>query len=374
MEQSNTVYLSLGTNKGERFENLQKATDWIGACLGEVVAVSKVYETPSWGFEGASFLNCCIALETTLCPQKLIQSLLLIETHLGRQRNSSRGYSDRVIDVDIILYNEEVIECENLQVPHPRMQERKFVLLPLIDIAADVLHPVLHKTIKECLMQCDDSTGISFFLKKIALPRSIHSQYRSIVIEGNIGAGKTSLSKRIAKDFNGQLVLERFVDNPFLARFYKDKERFAFPLETQFLVDRFHQAKEDSPILNSLKDFIISDYYISKSLLFAEITLQDEELNLYENLYSILSKEISKPDLYVYLSQGTEQLMANIQKRSRSYEQGIPESYLKSIEEGYNSYLKQNNSMKTITIDVKNIDFVANDMDYFKILYQIANC
>src|SRR5690606_32198842 len=202
------VYLSLGSNKGNKEENLKKAVEILQAKSGKLIAFSKVYKTPSWGFDSGDFLNACIALDTELQPQELLEVILTTEKNLGRVRSQKTGYTDRSIDIDILFYGTAVIDEPELKVPHPHLHLRKFVLRPLTDIAPDFIHPVFNKKISELLAECEDEselteTGLS--LKPH--DKSNFSKFNFIAIEGNIGAGKTSLAKKIAEDFNGKLIL-----------------------------------------------------------------------------------------------------------------------------------------------------------------------
>lgn len=207
---------------------------------------------------------------------------------------------------------------------------RQFVLQPLHDIAPGKIHPKLFKTISELLEECDDESVPIPVREELQNPSvlSIFSKYNYIAIEGNIGAGKTSLAHKIALDFNAKLVLERFADNPFLPKFYEDNARYAFPLEMSFLADRYQQISDDLSQFELFKDFIVSDYDVFKSLIFAKVTLLPEEFTLYRKLFHIMYKDMVKPDLYIYLYQNTERLLRNIKKRGRDYEQKIPGEYL----------------------------------------------
>ncbi len=194
-------------------------------------------------------------------------------------------------------------------------------------------------------------------------------QYNFIAIEGNIGAGKTSLSTRIANDFNAKLILEEFEDNAFLPRFYKDPDKYAFPLEMTFLASRYQQLKDKLGQQDLFKDFTISDYYIVKSLIFAKKTLPPDEYNLYTRFFNIIFTQIPKPDLLVYLYLKTTNLQANIHKRGRPYEMSIENEYLDKIQEGYFEYFKQQpDNQRVLIIDTNNIDFVNNNNDYKKIV------
>jgi len=165
------------------------------------------------------------------------------------------------------------------------------------EIAPNVKHPIEKKTILMCLQGCDDNTEIEETGLQLKRPVSLVEKYNYIAIEGNIGAGKTTLSKMIGDDFNAKLVLERFADNPFLPKYYADMERYAFPLEMSFLADRYHQLTDDLAQFDLFKNFIVSDYFIFKSLIFAQVTLSKEEFNLYRKMFDIMYKEISKPNL-----------------------------------------------------------------------------
>jgi deoxyadenosine/deoxycytidine kinase len=196
-------------------------------------------------------------------------------------------------------------------------------------------------------------------------------QYNYIAIEGNIGAGKTTLAEKIAQDFNAKTVFERFADNPFLPKFYKDQNRYAFPLEMSFLADRYQQLSDDLAQFDLFKDFIVADYHIFKSLIFAKVTLQDDEFRLYKTLFDIIYKEMPKPDLYVYLYQNTDRLLQNIKRRGRSYEQEIAGDYLDKINKGYLDYINTQANLNVLIIDVSERDFVKNQSDYVYILDEI---
>ena len=197
------------------------------------------------------------------------------------------------------------------------------------------------------------------------------TNYRFIVIEGNIGAGKTTLSKKIASDYNANLILERFADNPFLPKFYQNPERYSFPLELSFLADRYRQLKEELTTPNLFKPLIISDYYFMKSLIFSKQTLSDDEYNLYKQLFDIIQKSLPKPDLFVYLSMSTERLLYQISLRGREYEQNITAQYLEKINNGYLEFIKQQSNITTLIIDANNLNFVNNNEHYQKIVKAI---
>ncbi len=184
---------------------------------------------------------------------------------------------------------------------------------------------------------------------------------RYLVIEGNIGAGKTSLCHIIAQQKNAKLILEQFADNPFLPKFYKNPERYSFTLELSFLADRYKQLKKELENYDLFTDLIVSDYYFSKSILFAASTLQQDEYRLYRQIFDIIYNRIPSPDLYVYLHKSVDNLMENIKIRGRNYEQNISKEYLGNIEKQYFKFFKQHSNLKILLIDTNNIDFVNNE-------------
>lgn len=196
-------------------------------------------------------------------------------------------------------------------------------------------------------------------------------RYNFIAIEGNIGAGKTSLATRISEDFNAKLILEQFEDNSFLPKFYEDPDKYAFPLEMSFLASRFQQLKDQLGPQDLFKSFTISDYFIAKSLIFAQKTLGEDEFNLYTRFFNIVYQQLPKPDLFVFLHLETNKLQYNIRLRGREYEKNIHDDYLNKIKEGYFDFIRQQIDMRILLLDTNNIDFVNNDNDYSKVIEAI---
>jgi len=184
--------------------------------------------------------------------------------------------------------------------------------------------------------------------------------YHFITIEGNIGAGKTTLAHLLSKHFNARLILEEFADNPFLPKFYENPEQFAFPLELFFLAERFKQLKELLQQKDMFQHLTISDYLFTKCLLFAKVTLPEDEFRLFQRLFEIIHQQLIQPDLLIYLHAPVSKLQANIKKRNRSYEQKIPDDYLFNIQETYTHYIRQHN-IKTLFVDASNADFLGNE-------------
>ena len=185
-------------------------------------------------------------------------------------------------------------------------------------------------------------------------------KYHFITIEGNIGAGKTTLAHLLSRHYNARLILEAFADNPFLPKFYENPKQFAFPLELFFMAERFKQLKELVQQKDLFQNVTISDYLFTKCLLFAKITLPEDEFRLYQRLFEIIHQQLIQPDILIYLHTPVNKLQENIKKRNRPYEQNIPDDYLFNIQETYTHYIKQHN-IKTLFVDATNADFLSNE-------------
>ncbi|MEO5944162.1 MAG: deoxynucleoside kinase [Ferruginibacter sp.] len=186
-------------------------------------------------------------------------------------------------------------------------------------------------------------------------------KYNFVTIEGNIGAGKTTLAHLLSKHFNARLVLEEFAENPFLPKFYESPEQYAFPLELFFMAERYKQLKDLLQTKDMFQNITISDYLFTKCLLFAKVNLPGEEFRLYQKLFDIINPQIIQPDILIYLHTPVSKLQENIKKRNRQYEQSIPNDYLFNLQETYTQYIKQHN-IKTLFVDASNADFLGSDV------------
>lgn len=191
-------------------------------------------------------------------------------------------------------------------------------------------------------------------------------KYSFVTVEGNIGAGKTTLSHLLAKHYNARLVLEQFADNPFLPKFYENPSQYAFPLELFFMAERFKQLKELIQQKDLFQSITISDYLFTKCLLFAKVNLPEDEFKLYQRLFDIIHQQLVQPDILIYLHAPVSRLQENIRKRARSYEQNIPDEYLFNIQETYTYYIRQHN-IKTLFVDASNADFLDNP-EHFRVI------
>jgi 2-amino-4-hydroxy-6-hydroxymethyldihydropteridine diphosphokinase len=335
----NVAFLSLGGNLGDRRENLDRALLEIEGRCGRIVKRSSLYETEPWGSTSKQkFLNICVKIKTALSARELLERVLLIEEKLGRNRTTDQN-SDRTMDVDLLFYNKIERSVKNLQVPHPRLHERKFVLVPLNEIAADFVHPGLNKKISRLLKDCPDRLKV----KKVRPLKAC----RYICIEGNIGAGKTTLAKALTRRLNAELIAEKFEENNILPLFYSDPRHYAFPLEYSFLIARFDQ------LTNAFREGSgpwVSDYSLYKSLWFARVNLGKKEFRMFRSHFNSLADGVRKPDLMIFLETSYKNLKQNIRRRGRSYEQDIHTEYLRGLSDSYKEGLK---ALKIPVLEIK---------------------
>jgi len=367
----NIVYLSLGSNLGDKINNLQNAINLIDSKVGDVLLISSLYKTKADGFVGEDFLNCCLSIRTSMEPKILIKELINIESKNGRLRSNRNIYESRSIDIDILFYEDKIINQNNLTIPHPHMHKRNFVIKPLLEIAKSKIHPVLNQTIFEIDLNLI-GTGIFKINDTLTLP--IFEKLKSIkniVIEGNIGVGKTCLSEKLSKDLNKELIVEGYMDNPFLEKYYENPDRYALNVELTFLTDRCRQLNDFNNQISLFNSGLVADYDIFKSLVFAGISLNEIEYNLFRRIFIYMTKDLFKSNLIIYLLQSTEKLLENIKKRGRGFEKKIDKKYLDKVNKGYLNYLKNNSDLNIIFIDVSDLDFVESKTDYIELLYRI---
>lgn len=367
------VYISAGSNLGNRLAYLQQAINACSERIGSVHAISAVVETPATGFIGNPFLNACFSIETTLAAPKLMQELLAVETQHGRTRSKTVGYQNRTLDLDLLFYDDLVLNEAILTLPHPSMEERRFVLQPLAEIAPNKVHPILEKTTTALLAKCNDNFVLNTTAQTLLHPLYAGiKQHDFICIEGIIGSGKTTLAKILAEKLGYKTLEERFAENPFLPQFYRKPKRFAFPLELSFLADRFKQINEEAEQLDLFKSGVVSDYHMSKSLVFAQYTLNEDEYPLFKQLFELMSRSANQPSLCIYLRQSPDRAKANIKKRGRSYEQQIELEYLEKLATGYDQHLPYLNTLMVVAeVDISDLDFVLNSNDLDKLLHRV---
>ena len=365
----NKAYISLGSNMGQRLEEIREAVVQIQKKIGILTDLSSLFESPTWGFEGPDFLNACIGIQTDFTPHELLQKLLKIERQMGRLRSLKSGYSSRNIDLDLLFFDNQVLDNEDLVLPHPRLEFRRFILSPMCEIAPDFIHPRLGKSLMNLSRLCKDNSSIRKIPLKEWSPYLL-SEEQMLVFEGNIGVGKTSLAQKIAYDFQVPSLLENFSENPFLEKFYDQPDRFALSLENYFLEDRFRQFKDF--IKASIPEQMnVCDHSMMKSLIFAKINLSSSHFQYFKKNYERLSAELVSTQKVIFLHRPIKKIMEQIKSRGRTYEQNITRDYLEKIEEGYQNLQNEVKSIPFHMIDLTDLDFVHDDRAYQLILQRI---
>ena len=370
------VYLSIGSNIGDRIGYIKKALVALSKLpKTKITKISSLYETEPYGRkEQPWFVNIVVEMFTELSPVELFKKCKSIEAKLGRQVRER--WAEREIDIDILLYDDLVISSEGFKIPHPDMHNRRFVLIPLSEIAPRVIHPLFKKSISELLIECKDTAKVIHIPEKIDIKKTIEPEVKEIkyiAIEGVIGAGKTSLAKMLGERLNAKVVLEQYYENPFLEKFYQNRERYAFQTQIFFLLSRYRQQLE---LLQRdlFHEYLITDYIFDKDKIFAHINLKGDELKLYEMLVSLLEKNVPTPDLVIYLQSSVERLMFNIRKRGRPYEKNISEDYIRELFEAYNEFFfNQYKKSPVLVINATEIDFVNNKEDFEDLINKILS-
>ncbi|MDR2084055.1 MAG: 2-amino-4-hydroxy-6-hydroxymethyldihydropteridine diphosphokinase [Bacteroidales bacterium] len=372
------LVLMLGTNLGDRQENLNIAINKLLSYFGKITITGSVYETEPWGYnDEQNYYNQAVVFSADYSPLDVLHICKSIEIQMGRVKLLNDMYENRIIDIDILFYGDIVFHNDFFKIPHDKIIHRRFVLEPLNEIIPNFIHPVLKKSIHELYLENTDKltvtklqpSNINFHdNEKFS---EIQLNYNYIAIEGCIGAGKTSLATKIANDFNAKLILEQFEDNPFLPKFYEDMEKYAFPLELSFLATRYRQLNDQLMGIDLFHSHVIADYFLSKSFIFAGQNLPDDLFKLYSTMFKIMKTKTPEPDLIVYLYLDIDNLLSNIKKRGRGYEQTIDSNYLSTIQKGYFDFFKQEEDRRILIIDTNNIDFINNESDYLKILSEI---
>ncbi|NNE71870.1 MAG: 2-amino-4-hydroxy-6-hydroxymethyldihydropteridine diphosphokinase [Rhodothermales bacterium] len=396
MSVSNLAYAALGSNTGDRFAYLVGAVQALEVIEGiTVVRSSPVYESAAMtlGEAQPEYLNAVLELRTNLEPKELLARFLEIESHHGRERSPGKRWESRTLDIDLLLYGQEQIEETGLTVPHPHLAERRFVLKPLADLAPNLFVPGWSQSVGTLLRECQDKTSLQEFdgvLLDIAEPPrsqaelwpqekagvraridSLPKELRYVVIEGVIGAGKTTLARMLSRQFDARLVLEEFEENPFLERFYADRPRWAFQTQLAFLASRFRQQQGlGKPDL--FHETVVSDYMFDKDRLFAQQNLAGDELALYDTMFGIMQASVPQPDLIVYLQSSTDRLMRLIARRGRSYEQDMDRDYIHSLNQAYESFFFRYNTTPLLIVNTEQIDFVHSEEDFREIVEQVA--
>ncbi len=365
--EEHTVYLMLGSNLGDRRAYLSAAERFIQERMGAIIRRSRIYETQPWGVsdEQPPYLNRALVVNSSHAPRALLNIAHAIERELGRSPETKGLGEARKLDIDILFYDDLVMSESDLQIPHPRLHERRFVLQPLLDIVPQLKHPVFGKTVEELLQMCTDKRGVKPYEDVPKGRKGRVLPYRFIAVEGNIGVGKTTFCRLLERELGARLILEQFADNPFLAYFYEEPERYAFPVELFFMTERHKQLQEELAQRQLFDQLIVSDYLFAKTALFARNNLSEEEFRLFQRLFDVLNASFPHPDLVVYLHRPIEELLEQIGRRGRTYEENIQKTYLCSIQNVYMQYLRHIEDFPVLILDVSGKDF-ERDQEAFR--------
>lgn len=352
------VYIGLGSNLGERANTLGQAVECLGRHPGiEVLRTSQVRETvPLGGKDQPNYLNAVVQARTSMNGEGLHAQLEATEKSLGRRREEKWGA--RVIDLDLLLFGDQIIRQTHLTVPHRQMHMRSFMLEPLKELAADLIHPLLHVSIKELLGRLQ---GGDFVLDA--------QRPQLISVAGNIGVGKTTLAQRLLDKLGGTILLEPYEDNPFMPEVYAGRRAFALDSQLHFLVHRAAQLEDGALRPGQL---YFSDYLFDKEWVYANRLLDQRQMALYKHIYDRLSKSITAPSLLLYLHDASNRCLERIRRRNRPYERGIETAFLDGLGEDYERLVAGWSSSPVIRLDAAEFDCL-NEVHLDRLVEQIQH-
>jgi 2-amino-4-hydroxy-6-hydroxymethyldihydropteridine diphosphokinase len=369
-----TVVLALGSNLGDREGFIRKALDALRGIASTPIRKSRVYETAPVGpGPQGKYLNLCVRFSTRLGPGELLAFCRETESRLGRQPRAR--WTAREIDIDILAYGREVIQEENLVIPHPHILDRQFVLVPLAELDPDFILAGFKETVSRQLQHCIEVQGlqeIAEYRPRPATNLSLPDRIRYMAVEGVIGAGKSTLVKILGERLGCMPLYEEFENNPFLSDFYKDKSRYAFQTQVFFFLSRFRQIQEVFQQQDLFRPQIVSDYMFAKDKVFATLNLDENEMALYYKFSEMLERELVKPDYVVYLQADTRTLMNRIRLRDRPYERTMEEAYIESLNQAYNTYFHYYTASPLLIVNTNNIDFVRHPDDLEMLVNRIV--
>ena len=356
----------------------------------DVVAVSPLYKTAPIEASGPDFVNAVVAIDTGLEPYGLLLHLLDLELMLGRKRRGGeRKNLPRKVDLDLLLLGDLAFCSTPLTLPHPRLHQRAFVLRPLVDLGARPRGAAARtrgrppRGGRRPADRAVQAGGVGLSGRRGGLPstscrrsepvccspdvpRPGTTRYRHVVVEGPIGAGKTSLARRLAQASGAHLVLEQPDENPFLARFYRDRARYA--LQTQlFSCSSACSSCATCSSSTCSTAWSSRDFLLDKDALFARLTLADDELKLYDQIHAQLAPQATAPDLVVYLQAAPDTLAERVARRGNASENGITTAYLRALSDSYTRFFHQYDAAPVLVVDTEHLNPIERDDD-FKLL------
>ncbi len=366
------VIVALGSNLADRELFLRKAAESLSAIATSSLQKSKIFETQPMGpAPQGPYLNQCLRFSTRLAPRQLLEFCQDTEKKLGRKPRGK--WAAREIDIDILVFGDELIDSEELKVPHPYISERQFVLRPLIDLDPECILPGQEQTVTEMLQQCIEAQGPDNIheYRSTHPPSLFPDHIRHICIEGVIGVGKSTLVKILCERLNCSPLYEDVENNPFLSDFYGDKQRYAFQTQLFFFLSRYRQMQEMFQQQDLLRAQVVSDYMFAKDRIFASLNLDENEMALYGKLSEHLEKSIPKPDFVVYLQADTKTLLQRIRSRDRTFERNMDEAYIELLNQSYNTFFHYYKDSPLLIVNTNHIDFVKNPLDLDVLVQQI---
>jgi len=352
-----TVYIGLGSNLGDRKKNIADALKMLAQFTGtKIINSTKPIETKPLGpVDQNDYLNAAAKIETSLNPQQLLQKIKNIEKNLGRKPGNRWGA--RTIDIDILLYDDEIIDTQNLTIPHRQMHLRTFVLDCLCRLDPKIIHPVLGENVKTLASRLN---GRDYY-------RDSDSPLL-ISIAGVIGVGKTTLADKLydkAKTSHipagipeFQVLYEPYGENPYLEKVYAGQKQLALDSQLFFLVSRSKQL--NTRTLTKRRGYL-TDYIFDKELIYAKRLLSPDQLCEYEVLYAPFAAQVLNPSLVLFLADTPENCLNKIHRRNRPYEQNIKLDFLSQMAADYDTLFKKWKKSPTIKIDAANIDITSDN-------------
>lgn len=342
-----TAYIALGSNLGDRSAYIDNALKLLDEKSGiEVVRSSKSYETaPLGSVDQPEFINAAAELRTDLASANLLEQLVEVENALGRERTGKWG--PRTIDLDMLLYGDEIINTEKLAVPHPQMHLRSFVLRGLCELDEELKHPLLNVTMGELLSRLN---GGNFAMNP--------DRAQLVSVAGLIGVGKTTLGEKLAQRFGAELLREPYDTNPFISREYAGQADPALYSELYFLTARTEQLHRKRLPKGKV---IFSDYLFDKMPVYAEVFLSRRQRTVFDNLYGPCAQSVARPKLVIYLKDSNENCLGRIRHRNRPHEKQIDVAFLEELQSGYDAIFENWDKCPVITICKSEFDCMRDD-------------
>ncbi|VAW79600.1 2-amino-4-hydroxy-6-hydroxymethyldihydropteridinepyrophosphokinase [hydrothermal vent metagenome] len=370
------AYIGLGSNLDNPQAQVNRALTELDNLQGcRLCQASSLYASPPMGpADQPDYINAVAEIGTQLTAESLLEQLQILEAK--HDRKPTHRWGPRTLDLDLLLYGDAVIETHQLSVPHPGVSKRPFVLYPLAELNSRLMVPGAGR-VESLLLDCPRASLMKIFgptNARYSRGQGIGLKMENpgfIVVEGPIGVGKTSLAKRLAETFGSELLLEGAADNPFLERFYRNPRAAAMQTQLFFLLQRTQQMQElrQSDMFEPVR---VSDFLMDKDALFAELTLDREELKLYQQVYSHLTTDMPKPDLVVYLQAPVDVLLKRIGKRGVAYERSMEPAYLRSLCDAYTRFFHYYDEAPLLIVNAAEINLVDSDSDYESLLEQMA--